>query len=190
MSFLAKNFLVPITFFLLFHWIGPKVAIGVAVVMTAIQIIWDRARGEKLSPFFAVASFFTVAFGLVDLFLRSPRFFKLEPFFQNSLMGLIFAASLITDRPLIVWFAEAMPMRWRPHLGSAGVSYLRGVTLVWSLYFFLKAALFLWLAYRVDLGKLVILRSVVGGSTLVLMIVGEIGFRKWRNQGSRSDLSR
>lgn len=180
MDFIAKNFLVPIVFFLLFQAVGAKPAIAAAVLITLLQVIQGRRKGEIISPFFAVASFFTVGFGSIDLFLASPRFFRLEPFFQNALMGVLFGGSLIARRPLIGWFAESLPARYKPDFGSEGAHYLKGVTWVWMSYFFAKALLFLWLAFQVDLGRLVILRSLIGGSTLLLMVVGEIAVRRWR----------
>ncbi len=185
MDFIAKNFLVPIAFLLLFQAVGAKPAIAAAVAITILQMIQGRRKGERISPFFAVASFFTVSFGSIDLFLASPRLFRLEPFFQNALMGVVFGASLIAQRPLIGWFAEALPARYQPDLGTEGLSYLKCVTWAWMIYFLAKSVLFLWLAFHVDLGKLVILRSLIGGSTLLLMVVGEIGFRR-RRKGHRA----
>jgi uncharacterized membrane protein len=94
-------------------------------------------------------------------------------------MGLVFLGSAFTRTPIVTWFAAALPPRIRPRLDGGTLEYLRKVTVAWAIYFILKAALFLYLALRVDLGRLVILRTVIGGGTLLLMFGAELGYRKW-----------
>lgn len=172
------TFSVPVAFFVVFRLFGAKPAIALAVVVTLIQVIIYRVLKKKLSPFFIVASFFTVSAGMTDLVLASPRVFKFEPFVQNFFMGVVFLFSMVRHKPIAHWFAEGLPERVRPVLGPDEGDYLRRVTWAWTLYFFLKSFAFLFVAMRVDLGTLIILRSLAGGGSIFLMLAGEIFYRK------------
>lgn len=164
----------------MFRAYGAKPAIGLAIAVTCLQLLLHAVFRLAISPFFLVASGFTVLLGSIDLLVASPRFFRLEPFAQNFVMGTVFLVTLFTRLPLVAWFAAALPEKVRPNLDEHGHHYLRKVTLVWVVYFYIKSLIFLYLAYQVDLGNLILLRSLIGGVSLVLMFVGEIIFRKFR----------
>ena len=179
LEFIFKNFATPIAFFLTFQAYGAKPAIALALVVTAVTLLIHLIFKLKISPFFMVAAGFTVVLGSIDLVVSTPRFFRLEPFAQNFLMGAVFLVTVLMKRPIAEWFAAALPASVRPELGPGSRGYLQGVTLAWSIYFFLKSFLFLYLALQVDLGRLVILRSVIGGASLAVMFGGELAYRKW-----------
>jgi intracellular septation protein A len=178
LDFTAKNFLVPIAFFVTFRIYGSKPAIALAIVGTLVQLGVHAITRTKPSPFFLVATGFTVVLGGIDLFVDSPRFYRLEPGLQNLLMGTVFLVTVYLRKPIVVWFAAALPESVRPDLGPNDVDYLRKVTFAWSLYFFAKGVLFIWIALKVDLGRLVILRSIIGGSSMALMFGGELLVRR------------
>jgi uncharacterized membrane protein len=178
-QYVLLNLAGPLGFYLTFHWIGPKAAIGLAISITLIQVIVHWIYSLRFSPIFIVAAGFTVLFGSIDLFLESPQFFRLEPFAQNLVVGTVFLLSLLGRVPVVVWFASGLPEPVRPDLSVIGNDYLRKLTFLWGIYFCVKAGIFFYLAYQVDLGSLVVLRSLIGGGSLVLMFVGEIIYRKW-----------
>lgn len=177
-EFILKNFAPPIAFFAIFQIRGPKAAIATAVAIAVGQLLTQLVLRQIISPFFLTASAFTVLFGVMDFFVHEPRFFKLEPFAENAAIGLIFTATLLAGKPIVLWFAQAMPPQFRPEITAASAAYLRNVTVVWILYFFAKGFLFLYLAFQVDLGRLVVLRSIIGGTSLIAMFGGEIVYRK------------
>ena len=182
LEFVLKNFATPIAFFVVFEGYGAKPAIAMAIGVTFIQLFAHWILELSLSPFFLVASGFTVALGSIDLVIASPQFYRLEPFAQNFVMSVMFASTLFTKMPMVAWFAAALPEKIRPNVSvtdPAGRRYFRQVTFVWSIYFVLKSFFFLYLAFQVDLGRLVILRSVIGGVTLAMMLGGELAYRKW-----------
>ncbi|MCM2321989.1 MAG: septation protein IspZ [Oligoflexia bacterium] len=179
-GWIALNFAAPIGFFWTFRTFGARPAILLAVVLTLGQVIFHRIYDIRFSPFFLVASGFTLVFGSIDLLsLAEPRFFRLAPFAQNFLLGTAFLGTLLTRAPAIAWFAAALPRELRPDPALIEQGYLRRVTLVWGLYFLAKAALFLYLGLNVDLGVLILLRSIIGGGSLTLMFLAELAYRKW-----------
>src|SRR5262249_553284 len=152
-----------------FEWVGPKPAIAVAVLLTLAQFSVHLALRHRISPFFLTASTFTVVFGSMDFLVREPRFFRLALFAENFSLGMIFGATVVLGKPIASWFAEALPAQLRPDLSGDIGLYLRKVTIAWVVYFFLKSFLFLYLAFQVDLGELIVLRSVIGGVSLAIM---------------------
>ena len=163
----------------MFHFRGAKSAIALAIAVTLIQVLYHKIKLIKPSAFFIVASGFTVGFGTIDLFLARPRVFKLEPFAQNALMGAVFLVSGFARKPIAEWFISGLPARYRPAIGPGMHDYLRKLTLIWAAYFFAKGFFFLWLAYQVDLGKLIVLRSIIGSVTLLMMFGGELAYRRF-----------
>jgi uncharacterized membrane protein len=73
---------------------------------------------------------------------------------------------------------NGLPAAFRPKIGPEMGGYLRKLTLIWGFYLILKGLIFLYLAYHVNLGHLILLRSLIGGGSLALMIGGEIIYRK------------
>lgn len=181
-SFLV-NFTAPVLFYIAFYGFGAKVAIAIAIISTTIQLLFHWIYSIRMSPFFIAASGFTVGFGSIDLMVQNPRFYRFEPFAQNFAIATLFLLSFLRRFPLLAHLTGALPQIIRPHLSETTTSYLRNLTLVWSIYLYLKAGLFLYLAFRLDLGKLILWRSLIGGVTLVLMVLGELGYRKyWRQK--------
>lgn len=173
------NFATPIAFWIAFNCVGAKLAIGIAVGVSVSQTLVHRLRGIRFSPIFIVATGFTVFFGVIDLCLQDPCFFRLEPFLQNFLIGAGLTLTLAKRIPVAAWFASALPERMRPPLTPETEGYLRKLTAIWTSYFYLKSLLFLYLAYQVDLDDLVILRTILGGGSLLVMIFGERLYRKY-----------
>jgi intracellular septation protein A len=178
MGFFLRNFAAPFAFFIAFKLAGPKPAIALAIGITLLQILAHRIHGMRLSPFFYAATGLTLVFGALDLIVDSPRYFRLEPFVHNLLVGSVFLGSVLVDRPILGWFAESLPRRFRPSDAELEGGYLHRLTLVWAFYLLSKAFFFLWLALRVDLGELVVLRTVIGGGSLWLLLLGELFYRK------------
>lgn len=182
LEFVVKNFVPPIAFFIVFQGWGTKPAIAVAIALSVLQLGIQLVKSYKLSPFFLTAATFTLVFGGVDLVAQEPRYYRLAPFAENFVMGSVFLTTVLMGKPLALWFAQALPPIVRPNLGANGGTeikrYLKRVTSVWIAYFFAKSFLFLYLAFVVDLGRLIVLRAVIGNVSLVLMFGGEIFYRK------------
>jgi len=186
LGFIFKNFATPIVFYVAFKFGGPKEAISFAVAVALIQVAAHLAFRWRFSPYFLLSSMFTVTFGGADLFVKAPRFFRLEPFAQNITISMLFLASLWTRRSLVEILAESLPLSFRPIFNRDDLGYLRRLTFIWAGYFFAKAFFFLYLAFRIDLGSLYISRVIFGNLSAVLLLLGEHVYRKkMRHPGRR-----
>jgi intracellular septation protein A len=181
-GFGLKNFIVPVLFFTTFRMYGSKAAILIAVVATLIQVAVMLAKKMKIPAFFITAAGFTLLFGGTDLFLNQPQFYRLEPFAQSFVIGLAFMITLFFRLPLAEWFVDALPDQVKPRPGEVSPEYFRKLIWIWSVYFLAKAFLYLWLAFRVDLGKLIILRTIIGQVSFLLLFGGEM---LWRASAKR-----
>lgn len=177
-GFVFKNFAAPIAFLVTFYGVGEKPAIAVAVIIALIQLLFHLIFRWPITAFFGLATFFTLIFGGTDLLIASPRYFRLEGFAQNLCIGVLFLYTLKTHRSMIWRLAMAIPEEYRPALHREDERYLARLTLVWALYFILKAVAFLILAFEVDLGKLYVIRTTIGTGSAVLLFLGEILYRK------------
>jgi intracellular septation protein A len=178
LEFIGKNFLPPIVFYATFRMAGAKAAIAFAVLTVALQTAVMWLKRIPHSPFFIVSSSFTILFGGLDLVVRTPQYFRLEPGAQSIAIGLILLVTAFTRVTLLEWFTTGLPPRFRPAPGEIDRAYYRGFTLVLSAYFFLKAAIYLYLAFQVDLGSLILFRSVFGAVSLALLVLGELLWRR------------
>jgi uncharacterized membrane protein len=180
LSFVLKNFATPIVFYITFKVGGAQDAIAFAVGVALLQALAHWVLGWKFSPYFLLSAGFTVLFGGADLvFNRSdPHIFRLEPFAQNFVIALLFIVSLFFTKSLIELLAESLPARVRPRFGPEDAGYLRKLTCVWAVYFVIKAFVFLDLAFRIDLGSLYVARVVIGNSSAVALLLGELYYRK------------
>lgn len=179
LSYTLLNFATPIVFYFAFRYLGAKAAIGYAILATFLQFLAHRLGGKSLSPFFLLSSGFVIFFGSIDLILRTPTVFRLEPFVQNFVVATSILITTMADIPLFEYFVDALPHWLRPVLDPEMAVYLRRVTWVWIGYLYVKSAVFLYLAFHVDLGTLILLRSVLGGGSLLLLILGEFAYRSY-----------
>jgi intracellular septation protein A len=172
------NFATPIVFYLVFHARGAKMAISFALIATGMQALMHWIYRQKFSAFFLLSSGLIVGFGLVDLLVRDPQYFRFEPFVQNFVVGSLFLLSQWRGFAIIRFFARALPKKIQPEFLEPDDAYLYKLTWVWIVYLYSKCLFFLYLALKVDLGTLFLLKSVLGSGTLFLLIAGEWLYRK------------
>lgn len=175
-SFLLNALSVPIGFYLIFNHYGAKPAIALCVVVASIQMLYARWKGESPSPFLILSGAFTIGFGTIDLLIASPQFFRLEPAVQNFIIATVFLVSQLVRFPVAEKFIAALPAAVRPGKGPGAAEFLHRVIWAWIVYFYFKAAVYLYLAFAVDLGLLVILRTAIGMPSLVLMFAAQLWF--------------
>ena len=79
-----------------------------------------------------------------------------------------FVVGALGEKPIIQEVAE---QRGESFVATDEIrAFFRLFTLVWAAYFFLKAVLFLWMAWTMPMLEAMALRSAIGGVTLGLMI--------------------
>ncbi len=170
-SYFFLNLATPVTFYWAFHEWGPKAAIGFAVGVSILQLLTHVVFRVRPSPIFIFASGFTVVFGGIDLWIKTPQFYRFEPFAQNFGVATFFLFATWAGLPLAYEVAKALPKPVQPKFRTPDDPALKRLTWIWIVYLYLKSGFYLFLAFRVDLANLILLRTLIGGGSMAVMIL-------------------
>ena len=167
--FVATEFGPLIAFWLLAATLGVKPAIAGSLAVIIADAIWRRARGLAVTRLYLLSSGLTLVFGAIDLLSVKPFILQYESVVTNIATGIAFIIGAYGEKPLI---QEAAEQRQGAFPDTAEVRrFFQLFTLLWAAYFFLKAAFYLWVAATTPLMQAMAIRSVVGSSSLAVMIL-------------------
>ena len=157
-----------IVFWSLAAALGVKPAILGSILFIAADAVWRWRKRLAFTRLYMMVSGLTLTFGLIDLISTSPFMLKYEAAVSNLATGLAFVVGAAGEKPIIQEVAE---QRGENFVVTHEVrAFFRLFTLAWAFYFFLKAVLFLWMAWTMPMLEAMALRSVVGSVSLALMI--------------------
>lgn len=180
LRFLSSNFGPILAFYIGNHFWGIRAGVVATVIWTVSEIGINLVNKKPTSTFFKFSAVIAIAFGLVDLYLQQTIFFKYEAALSNVMVGCFFAASLLGEKPVIQEFAEAQG-RIEKKLSPDGEYYFKFLTVVWSLYSFLKAGFYAWVAANYNLEEGLAFRLIVGNVTFyALLLVSIFGSKQIR----------
>jgi intracellular septation protein A len=176
--FVLESFGPLIVFIVLEHAVSLFAAIVSSIITGVILVIVQIARDKKISPFTAYIAASVAVFGVLDMKYQTGFFVKIEPAIGNALTGLFFLSSVVFGKPIIVELAQRQQRDdpFKPHV----LAYLRALTIAWGLFFFVRSATYVWMAYRLTIDQALAIRSVASPASFGAMIVGEWGFRYLR----------
>ena len=157
-----------IVFWLLALAFGVKPAILGSIAFIIADAVWRWRKGLKFTRLYLLVSALTLVFGFVDLVATSPFMLKYEAAVSNVVTGIAFVVGALGEKPIIQEVAE---QRGESFVATDETrTFFRLFTLVWAAYFFLKAILFVWMAWTMPMLEAMALRSAIGGVSLGLMI--------------------
>jgi intracellular septation protein A len=157
-----------IVFWLLALAFGVKPAILGSIVFIIADAVWRWRKGLKFTRLYLLVSALTLVFGFVDLVATSPFMLKYEAAVSNVVTGIAFVVGALGEKSIIQEVAE---QRGETFVATDEIrTFFRLFTLVWAVYFFLKAILFAWIAWTMPMLEAMALRSAIGGVSLGLMI--------------------
>jgi intracellular septation protein A len=158
-----------IVFWILAATLGTKAAIAGSVLF----IIADGFRRWHwrlpVTRLYLFSSFLTVTFGAIDLFAVTPFMLKYESVITNIATGAAFVLGARGAKPMLQELAEQRQNESFPE-GPDFRRFFQIFTLLWALYFFVKAAFYYWLGMILPLTEAMALRSTVGSVSLGLMM--------------------
>jgi intracellular septation protein A len=170
--FAAREFGPLIVFWILAATLGLKPAILGSILFIAGDALWRWRKGLRFTRLYLLVSALTLVFGFIDLFSTSPFMLKYEAVVSNVATGLAFVVGALGEKPII---QEAAEQRGASFATTNEIrAFFRLFTLVWAAYFFIKAALFAWMAWTMPMLEAMALRSVIGGVSLGLMIAASV----------------
>ena len=157
------------TFWFLSAAFDVKVAILGSLLFIVADAAWRAARRLSFTRLYLLTSGLTLVFGAVDLMSAAPFMLKYEAAVTNVATGVAFVAGALGEKPLIQEVAEKRQGHPFPNGGEVR-RFFQLFTLCWAVYFFVKAAFYLWTAWTFPLAEAIAIRSAVGGASLAAMI--------------------
>lgn len=144
-----------------------RTAIAGAMAFILLDALRLWRGGLGFSRLWLLSSALTVVFGAIDLSSAAPFMLAYEAVFTNAATGLAFVAGVRGPKPLVQQLAE---QRHGPYPERADMRrFFQVFTLLWALYFFLKAALYFWAAWTLPLTEAMGVRTLAGPLSLVLL---------------------
>ncbi len=155
-----------IVFWVALYSAGIKPAIAATVIFISLDASYRWWRKLPVTRIYVLTSALAVGFGCIDLLAANPFMIKYEAVITSVATGLFFVAGARGEKSLIQEVAEKRSQ----FPDRVDVRYFfRLLTLAWAAYFFIKAAIYLWLAMTMPLEQALALRTVIGGVSLAGM---------------------
>lgn len=167
LRYVLMEFGALIVFWVALYTAGIKPAIGAAVIFILLDGSYRWWQKLPVTRIYVLVSALTVVFGIIDLLATNPFMIKYEAVITNIATGFFFVAGARGEKSLIQEVAEKRSQ----FPDRADVRYFfRLLTLAWAAYFFIKAAVYLWLGMILPLQQALALRPVLGGASLACML--------------------
>ncbi len=147
---------------------GVKVAIAGSLTAILVDGGVRLYLGRPFTRLYLIVSALTLGFGAVDLCVATPFLLVYEAPITNALVGGAFVIGAFGEKPLMEEMAEARASEF-PRTAEMR-RFFRLFTLIWAIYFFLKALAYLWVAATLPLTEALALRSVAGSISLGVMM--------------------
>jgi intracellular septation protein A len=146
-----------------------KAAIAGSVVLIIVDSLWRWWRHLEFSRLYILISGLTVGFGAIDLVSATPFMLKYEAVITNIVIGAMLVAGARGSRPLALEVVEQQhgePFPNRPDV----IRFYQIFTLIWAVYFFAKAGLYLILGQMMPMAQAMAVRSVFGTVSMLLLM--------------------
>jgi len=166
LRYVVMEFGALIVFWVVLYTAGIKPAIAATVIFILLDASYRRWRKLPVTRIYVLTSALAVGFGCIDLLATNPFMIKYEAVITNIATGIFFVAGARGEKSLVQEVAE----RRSQFPDRADVRYFfRLFTLFWAAYFFVKAAVYLWLGMITPLEQALALRTMIGGISLACM---------------------
>jgi len=146
------------------HLLSLRWAIGISTAYTLGEVIWRKARRQKLDQIFVFTAAMTLGFGAIDLVLNQPVFLKYEAVGTNVLTGIYFGLTARGEKSIMEAAYEKAPSA--EPVTPEMEAYFRAFTAVFTFYFFAKAVAYFFVARRYTYDQALAIRTVVGNVSL------------------------
>lgn len=169
LSFLISNFGPLIGFYLINLFWGFQVAVIASISLAVAEYIWLKLNQRQIDMFFYFSSGIIVVFGLLDLSIESPFFFKLESSITNLIFAIFFGLSVFKEKSITQIFAENQK-KISADSSDDKRFFFACFTLLWAFYFLVKALIYLWLNFNLEFENALFLRMILGQASLWVML--------------------
>jgi intracellular septation protein A len=170
LGFALSEFGPLIVFMAIAFAFGAKAAIAGSVAFIAVDAVRRLRWRIPVTRLYVFSSVLTIMFGAIDLVAVTPFMLKYEAVITNVGTGLAFVIGARGAKPMLQELAEKQKNATFPE-GADVKRFFQIFTLLWALYFFVKAAFYYYLGLVLPLTEAIALRSIIGSASLGLMIL-------------------
>ena len=167
--FIMSNFGPLVGFYVVNAIWGFKAAVIISILLVFTEFFILKYKNQKMSSFFIFSSLIIIVFGIADLIIQEPFFFKFEAPLTNLFFAIFFGISLFKEKSIIQEFAEA-----RKDVSIEQTAdkkyFFKLFTIFWCSYFLIKAVVYLCLSFYTTFDQAVILRMIVGKVSFWIMM--------------------
>jgi intracellular septation protein A len=168
LKFLWENFGPIFVFQIAYRLGGLTIGTSLAMVTAVAECAWILHKGEKPTLLLMLTTALCLGFGAIDIYFQSSTFMIYEAPIINLFIAAVFALSMRKEVSIIQELAEKKKdMSSRPFRDRQ--FFFRGFTLIWVLYFLVRAAGFLWLNRHGNIDT-IWARLLIGKLTMMAMI--------------------
>lgn len=176
LKFAISNFAPLIVFYAVNHYYDLRTAIIAAIAVSAIEIGFKLITKTPFTGFFKFSVLVTAVFGALDLAIKTPIFFQYEAAVTNVITGIYFGMTVRASKSFIQEWVEKK--NGKPVTDGNAILRCRILTIVWTVYFFLKAAIYVYVSSHYSLEQAVVIRSGLGSASFYGLLAISIFFGK------------
>jgi intracellular septation protein A len=167
LRYIVMEFGALIVFWVALYFFGIKPAIAATIIFILLDALYRGRARKPVTRIYVLTSTLAVVFGAIDLYAANPFMIKYEAVITNTVTGIFFVLGARGEKSMLQEMAE----RRQQFPDRPDVRYFfRLFTLFWASYFFIKAAVYLWLGLILPLERALALRVVIGNVSLVAML--------------------
>ena len=170
LRFALSEFGPLIVFMAIAATLGAKAAIAGSVAFILVDAVRRLRWRVPVTRLYLFSSALTVMFSAIDLIAVTPFMLKYESVITNAATGIAFVIGARGAKPMLQELAEKQRKTTFPE-GADVRRFFQLFTLLWAVYFFVKAAFYYWLGLVLPLTEAIALRSIIGSVSLGLMIL-------------------
>jgi intracellular septation protein A len=161
----------PLAVFWILLWtVDLKIAIGVGVVLLLADAAFRYWRGMPITKLYVLSGGLTVFFGAIDLWAQTPFMLKYEDVITSLVIAAVLGWGARGQKATI----QGMVEQQHPGAiedGPDSRRFFKLFTLLWALYFVLKAIVYLWMGAIMPLENALTVRPIVGTVSLGIMML-------------------
>jgi intracellular septation protein A len=170
LRFILDQFGTMAAFYLLLYTLGLKAAIAGSIVFVIIDGIRRHRQGIGFPKLYILTSVLTFVFGGIDLMSKTPFMIKYEAVITSLIVAGFFGSTVFGPRPMLQELAEQRMSEAFPDRADVR-AFFRILTLMWVVYFVVRAAAYLWIGEALPIEQAMAIRPFIGTPSLLLMTV-------------------
>ncbi len=158
-----------IVFYVLLWTAGLKPAIAGTLVFLAIDFVRRRRKHLGFPRIYVLSSALVIVFGFIDLASSSPFMIKFEAPISSFAVGLMFALGARGKSIIEEILEQQAPdaVDGSPEMRR----FFQLMTAMWAAYFFLKAAVYLWIGQIMTIERALEVRPIISFASLGVMVL-------------------